>query len=174
MLRNYLKIAVAGLTLVVSGCQDTRCLLGETDRQFSDAADYKIKIKAEPYVEHIMSRTIERTLTSYGINGTYAINVTVEKHEAPVAFTEKEVAKEQIRLIAKIELYDSDYTKLAERKLDTFSTYDVCDTLPYADLASRRQANMAVINNLSESVAMAIVSALKDAKQSKNHVSGGV
>jgi hypothetical protein len=126
-----------------------------------------MKIKAEPYVEHIMSHTIERALLGYGIGGTYVINVTVEKHEAPVAFTEKEVAKEQIRLTAKVEIYDSDYNRLAERRLDTFSTYDVCDTLPYADLASRRQANVAVINNLSESVAMAIVAVLRRGKDSQ-------
>jgi hypothetical protein len=146
----------------VSGCQDTKCLLGEEDKQHLEDMNYKIKIKAEPRVERIMNRTIERTLTSYGISNTYIINVTVEKHEAPVVFTEKEVAKEQIRLTAKIEIYSSDYTKLAERRLDTFSTYDICDALPYADLASRRQANVAVINNLSESVAMAIVSVLRD------------
>jgi hypothetical protein len=153
--------------LTLSGCQDTRCLLGNDGEQHPESMNCKIKIKAEPHVEHIMSRTIERTMTSYGISGTYVINVTVEKHEAPVAFTEKEVAKEQIRLTAKVEIYDNDYTKLAERKLDTFSTYDVCDTLPYADLASRRQANIAVINNLSESVAMAIVSVLKVDRDSK-------
>ncbi|MDR1365116.1 MAG: hypothetical protein LBJ42_00835, partial [Holosporales bacterium] len=60
-------------------------------------------------------------------------------------------------------IYDPNYVKIAEKRLDTFSTYDVCDTLPYADLASKRQASAAAINDLSNSVAMAIVAVLRQA-----------
>jgi hypothetical protein len=149
--------------LATSGCQDTRFLLDSRSDQHLSEQDYKIKIIAqEQSIAHTIRNVMERTLQAHSVRNDIHVKVTLEVHESPVAFTEKEVAKEQVRLAAKVEIYDDSYTRqLAEKRVDTFVTYDVCDTLPYADLASKRQAVAAAANDLGHSIAMIVVSALK-------------
>jgi hypothetical protein len=161
MLRSSVKIALCGLicTLALVGCSSTRPLLpGKTSNQNSA----NIKIKADPYVEYKIRGVIEKSMLLYSINpNKYNINIEIKEYTASVVYTEKQVAKEQARIVAKIEVYDIDYNKLADKNVEAFTTYEVCDELPHAVQASRKQATNTVLDELAYSITMAIMSVLK-------------
>ncbi|MDR0942410.1 MAG: hypothetical protein LBM19_02210 [Holosporales bacterium] len=162
MLRNSLKVAICGLIILATGgCSNTRLLLGNS-RSLDNQGSYDIKIKADPYAEYKIRNIIEKSLPLYGVDlKNYKITIVIVEKNSSVAYTEKEVAKEQVRIAAEIEIYDKEYNKLSEKCLDTFSTYEVCDTLPYSDLASRKQAINAMLNDLGNAITLAIVSEMR-------------
>ncbi|MDR3224213.1 MAG: hypothetical protein LBT03_01325 [Holosporales bacterium] len=161
MLRNNFKISLCGLipcVVFLDGCSDTRPLIGkEAQAQKSNS----IKIIADPYVEYKIRDTLETSLCSYEICiDDYRIYITINENDSSVVFTERQVAKEQLRMTAKVELCDKDYNKLAEKSVDTYSTYEVCDDIPYSALASRKQAIDAVLYELGNSITLVIVSCI--------------
>ncbi len=163
MLRNSFKIAFCGLTilLVVGGCSSTRPLLTESPSA-KQLKHNNIKIKADPYVEYKIRCTIEKMLPFYIKNiENYMINIDINENSSSVVYTERQVAKEQLRISAKIEIYDKNYNKIQDKLVDAFSTYEVCDDLPFSVLASKKQARNSILNELANSIALAISSVLK-------------
>jgi hypothetical protein len=148
--------------LVLFGCSSTRILLsgGETSN-----GSARIRIKSDPYAEYRIRGAIEKSLALYSTNlNRCNINIEIKENTASVVYTEKQVAKEQARIIAKIEIYDENYNKLAAKSVEAFSTYEVCDEFPHAVLASRRQATNTVLDELAHSITMVIVSVLREKK----------
>lgn len=164
MLRNCLKVALCGLIgLSINGCTSTRPLLSVVDRggqSVVESAD--VKIKAEPIVEYQISEVIARTLFNYVQNPQdYIITVKVTEHSSSALYTQKQVAKEQLRMAASINVYDKDYNEIGSKLVDAFSTYEVCDELPFSVLSSKTQARNTVTQELANSIVFAIVSIIK-------------
>ena len=162
MLRNSLQIALCGLSvlLFVSGCTSTRPLL-TGDNVGVQAILPNLKIKADQYVEYIVRRRIEKELPLYVKNiRDYNINITISEHYSDSVFTERQVTKEQVRMAARVEIFDKDYDEVASRLLDSFSTYEVCDDMPFSVAASRKQARRSVMENLAQSITLAITSSV--------------
>jgi hypothetical protein len=86
-----------------------------------------------------------------------SIRVTVTEKSSSVVYTEKQVAKEQLRLVAHVEVYDSEHNQLANKGLDVFSTYEVGDDMPYSDSISKTQVLEDMIQELANSVTLMIV-----------------
>jgi hypothetical protein len=66
-----------------------------------------------------------------------------------------------MKITATVKVYDKNYRHIATKKLDSYSTYEVCDDLPYSGLASRRQAIDAILDDLAHSIIFAIISSIK-------------
>lgn len=164
MFRNNLKIAFCGLIILsvflVGGCSSTRPLLIENS---SNERFYNnINIKSDPYAEYRIRSIIEKSLPFYVSNiEKYMINIDVKENSSSVVYTERQVAKEQLRISAKIEIYDKNYNKLSDKLVDAFSTYEVCDDLPFSVLASKKQARDSILNELANSIVLAVASVLK-------------
>ena len=84
--------------------------------------------------------------------------MTIKENSSSAVYTQKQVAKEQLRMVASIVVYDREYNELGSRLVDAFSTYEVCDDLPYSVLASKNQAWNTVSQELANSIVMAVVS----------------
>lgn len=163
MLRNCLKVALCGLIgLSIHGCTSTRPLLPVVDRSGQSVESADVKIKAEPIVEYQISQVIARTLSNYVQNPQdYIITIKVTEHSSSALYTQKQVAKEQLRMAASINVYDKDYNEIGSKLVDAFSTYEVCDELPFSVLSSKTQARNTVTQELANSIVFAIVSIIK-------------
>lgn len=155
MLRNSLKITLCGLIILcLCGCSSTRPLL-VSDHQ--NVSLDNVKIKADPAIEYRVSGIIKRLLPHYVKDPeNYVINITVKETSSSAVYTRKEVAKEQLRMAALIEVYDKEYNEIGSRVIDSFATYEVCDELPFSVLSSQTQARNTVADSLAESVVLAI------------------
>lgn len=164
MLRNCLKVALCGLIgLSINGCTSTRPLLSVVDRSGQSVESADVKIKAEPIVEYQISQVIARTLSNYVQNPQdYIITIKVTEHSSSALYTQKQVAKEQLRMAASINVYDKDYNEIGSKLVDAFSTYEVCDELPFSVLSSKTQARNTVTQELANSIVFAIVSIIKE------------
>lgn len=164
MLRNCLKVALCGLIgLSINGCTSTRPLLSVVDRSGRSVESADVKIKAEPIVEYQISRVIARTLSNYIQNPQdYIITIKVTEHSSSALYTQKQVAKEQLRMAASINIYDKDYNEIGSKLVDAFSTYEVCDELPFSVSSSKTQARNTVTQELANSIVFAIVSIIKE------------
>ena len=161
MLRNCFKIAICGIiSLLLQGCFETTPLLGP----FGNAkGKFDISIKAEePYEKYRLTGRIERMLPLCVKDlHLYKINIEVRGQTASAVYTERQVTKEQLRMAAKIEVYDKAYSKIGEKLVDAFSTYETCDNLPFSVFAAKKQAKNAVLDELANSISLAIVSIVK-------------
>ena len=157
MLRDSLKGAICGLIVIaLCGCSSTRPLL---DSRHEELSLCNVKIKADPRVEYQISGIINRLLPHYVKNPKdYFIAVTIKESSSSAVYTQRQVAKEQLRMAASVVVYDREYNELGSRLVDSFSTYEVCDDLPYSVLASKNQAWNTVSQELANSIVMAVVS----------------
>ncbi|MDR1391355.1 MAG: hypothetical protein LBI95_03255 [Holosporales bacterium] len=167
MLRNSVKIAFCGLSIaIVAGCSSTQPLLlkSRSVHKFDN-----IKINAEPYSEYRIRRIVENTLPLYiERHDRYRINIELTERDLSAVYTEKQVTKEQLRIAAKIEIYDEQYNLIATMLTDAFSTYEVCDDLPFSVLASKKQAKDSVLTELANAIVLTISEVLKQ-HQIKNN-----
>ncbi len=163
MLRNCFKIAICGLiSLLLLGCSETTPLLTNAN---SIKGSFDINIKAKPYEKYRVMGIIERTLPLYIKDlSLYKINIEIKGQTSSAVYTERQVTKEQLRMAAKIQVYDKSYNELGEKLVDAFSTYETCDNLPFSVLASKKQAQNAVLDELANSIVLAIVSVIKSCK----------
>lgn len=164
MLRNSVKIKICGLIAVLlSACSNTSSLLNNTKETESK---FDLSIKSEPYEKYRIQGIIERCLPLYIRDASqYKINIELNSHDSPAVYTERQVTKGQLRIAAKVRVYDKSYNELGERLVDSFSTYETCDDLPFSVLASKTQAKNAVIDELGNSIALSIVSIIQSRKQ---------
>jgi hypothetical protein len=124
-----------------------------------------IQIKAEPDTEYLMSRVLNRGLPYYvHTNDLLHIQVETKEHESAAVYTERQVAKNQLRLEANVRVLDKDYTELGSRKVDSFTTYEVCDDMPFSVVSAKKQARTSVTNDLANSIVLAIHNILSHAK----------
>ena len=151
MLRNSLKIAFCGIiSILLAACTATHPILVSGAQNTSLK---NVKIKAEPKIEYRISGVVKRLLPHYVKDpNNYIINITVKESSSSAIYTQKEVAKEQLRMAALVEVYDKEYDKIGSRLVDSFSTYEVCDEMPFSVLASQTQARNAIADSLAESI----------------------
>ncbi len=163
MLRNCFKIAICGLiSLLLLGCSETTPLLTNAN---SIKGNFDISIKAEPYEKYRVMGIVERNLPLYIKDlSLYKINIEIKGQTSSAVYTERQVTKEQLRMTAKIQVYDKCYNELGEKLVDAFSTYETCDNLPFSVLASKKQAQNAILDELANSIVLAIVSVIKSCK----------
>lgn len=160
MLRNSLKIAFCGLiALLFQGCSETRSLL---TKEQNYASKFDINIKAEPYEKYRILGIIERSLPLYVKDlSLYKINIEIKDQVASAVYTERQVTKKQLRMAARVQVLDKQYNQLGEKLVDAFSTYEVSDDLPFSVLSSKKQAQNAVMDELANSVVLAIAAIIK-------------
>lgn len=163
MLRNYFKITICGLiSILLAGCSETTSLLSNSG---NFKGKFDISIKSEPYEKYRIMGIINRTLPLYVKDlKLYKINIEIKGQTSSAVYTERQVTKEQLCMAAKIQIYDKYYNELGERLVDAFSTYETCDNLPFSVLASKKQAHNAVLDELANSIVLAIVSITKSCK----------
>lgn len=116
-----------------------------------------LHIKADPYVEYRFLGALQRLLLIYMPASTqYEITIEIKEHESSAIYTQKEIAKEQIRMTAHIDVYDSYYNHIGSKMLDTYSTYEACDEVPHSVTTAKLQARDTVIHELAQASALAI------------------
>ncbi|MBQ8650937.1 MAG: hypothetical protein IJ481_00190 [Alphaproteobacteria bacterium] len=154
MLRNYIKSSYCGLiAILVSSCSTTNFLLEDTNR--AQCVNDDLMIVGEPFYEYKLRSQLPKNLRSHGFDfSKHKIKVILSERGGSVAFTGGGIAKEQIRLIANVILYDKNYTKLSEKVLDAYTTYEISDRIPYAAHSSKEQAKDIVIEELAYSIAI--------------------
>jgi hypothetical protein len=160
MLRNNLKIKICGLVIIllITGCSSTRLLLRSPVSHTSNK-NIPIKFKAEPYYEYKLRDIIERYLNACSINmQNYNISIEVKETESQIAFSEKDILKEQKRISAKVEIYDREYNEISSTLLDSSSTYEVNDNYPYAGISSKKASTESVLLDLGNNIALYIAS----------------
>jgi hypothetical protein len=154
----------AAANLLTTGCTGIRPLLGDMQQNSPDATYKNIKIIGDPYHEYRLRCVIEATLPSYPVNiDAHKISIELVEDKSSVVYTEKQVAKEQLKIAAKITICDLNYTVVSSKKVDAYSTFEVRDDLPYSDLASKKQTTDIVLNELAHSIVLAIVAGIKSA-----------
>lgn len=163
MLRNYFKIAICGLiSILLLGCSETTSLLNNSS---NIKGKFDISIKSEPHEKYRILGIIEQTLPLYIKDLTlYKINIEIKGQTSSAVYTERQVTKEQLHMAAKIQVYDKYYNELGEKLVDVFSTYETCDNLPFSVLASKKQSQNAVLDELANSIIFAIVAIIKSYK----------
>lgn len=160
MLRNSLKIALCGLTiLILCACTNNKPLLVHSPQK---ARFSNIKIKADPYLEYLICGKINDALPLYIEHPeNYLINITISEKSSSAVYTQEQVAKEQLRVVALIEIYDRQYNAIGSKLVDAFSTYEVCDDIPFSVLSSKKQARSTVAQELANAIVFAIRSLIK-------------
>jgi hypothetical protein len=145
--------------LVLVGCEDIRPILTKTSQ--TRARYVNVKIKGDPYYEYRIRGIIERTLPSYHIKiDDYRISIELSETKSSVVYTTKQIAKDQIKVTASVTIHDKNFNPIATKKVDSYSTYEVCDDLPYADQASKKQATDSVLEDLANAIVLIIVSSV--------------
>lgn len=163
MLRDSLKIAFCGLAFILGGCgESTHFLVSFAPCSVKPWMESNIRIKTnDPYVEYKVREVLENSLVGYGRQlENYIINIQIYEKSESAIYTEKQVAKEQIRMWTKVEIFDKYYNRISEKVIDSFSTYDVCDEQPFAALSSKNQVRDSVVIDLANSIFLVILESL--------------
>ena len=155
MLRDSLQVAFSGLVVLsLSACTTVKPLIVKETR---NAQLKNLHIKADPYLEYKFVGTFQRLLSEYlPANNKYEITIELQEHTSSAIYTQKEIAKEQIRMTAHIEVYDSAYNHIGSKMLDTYSTYDACDEMPHSVITAKLHAQDTVIQELAQASALAV------------------
>lgn len=164
MLRDSLQIALCGLIVLnVTACTSVRPLIVCR----SEHAELRnLHIKADPYVEYRFAGELRRILPQYIIDSDkYVITIEVNENTSSAIYTQKEVAKEQIRMTSHIAVYDSFYNHLGSKQLDTYSTYEVCDEMPYSIITAKKHARDTATQELAQASVLAVKAIIMDAKK---------
>ena len=167
MLRNSLKISICGLIAsVLIGCSDTTPLLGDNVGACQCNSLDSIKIKADAYYEHVLRSRLSKILaTYYDKLRNYKITVTLKEENDTAVYSDREVIKEQKRLIAHIEICDKNLKTVLEKVLDSFSTYEIKDEIPFASISSQKQVTNLLLNDISSNIGLVIIKFLKTSSQ---------
>jgi hypothetical protein len=121
-----------------------------------------ITIEADPGIRYSIRNILEESLPLYlPKHSRLFIHIKIADRSASVVYTERQIAKEQLRLSAHITVYDSEHNQLGDKCLDVFSTYEVGDALPYSDTVSKSQVIESMTTELGNSITMAIVAVMK-------------
>ena len=155
MLRNSLQGAFCGLIFFcVTACTSTKPLFsaGGVEGTYNN-----VRIKADPFVQYRFSDVLNHTLPHYVPNlMKYIITINITESSLPAMYTSEQVAKDQMRIVAYIEVYDKEYTNIGSKTLDSLTTYEVGDDLPHTINLTRNQARISAINDLANASALAI------------------
>ncbi len=167
MLRNCYKIAYSGLiSIILVACQSTRPLLS-SGPEIGHCGEDSVIIDAEPADKFLIESKLKHMLRIYGFDfNKYNIKVEIAEYTEPAAFTGKQVVKEQIRIAARVTLYDKEFTQIASKVHDSFTTYEVSDTLPYSALTSKRQTRLTVLDDLVNGTVLQVVQMVREHEQS--------
>jgi hypothetical protein len=163
MLRDRVKGALSGLIAVAAAittsCTDIRPLL--SNQRHGSYKEYRnVRIKGEPYYEYRIRGVLESVLPAYPMNlDNYRVNIELIENKSSVVYTEKQIAKKQLKIAAKVTVYDVNYNLISSKNVDSYSTYEVSDDLPYSDLASKKQATDVVLDDLAHSIVLVIIEA---------------
>lgn len=112
-----------------------------------------------PSISHQIERTLAFKLSKYANQlKKYRIKIDVKKEGNIAAWSDKEVVKEEMRLVATVGIMTSAYLPLTTKTIDVFATYEVNDLAPFASISSKTQTVQALANDLSNVVAMLILS----------------
>ena len=152
MLRNSVQIALCGL-VALTACTSTRPLLTQGKVKGISA---NIKIKAEPDVVYKFSGMLSKLQNEYLNNNEFVVTIEIKEQTSSAIYTATETTKDQIRMTAKIDVYDKGYTHKATEILDTYSTYEIADELPFSAMSSKNNARETVIQELAHATALAI------------------
>lgn len=165
MLRDSIQIAICGLiSLTVSACTAVKPVI--VDR-FEHTKLKHLHIKADPYIEYRFAGELNRILSGYLVgDDAYVITIEIKENTSSAIYTHKEVAKEQIRMTSHIAVYDSSYNHIGSKCLDTYSTYESCDEMPYSVVTAKSHARDSVIQELAQASALAIKAIIIDTDQS--------
>ena len=155
MLRNCLQVTFSGLvTISLSACTNVKPLLA-TEAKSTHLN--KLYIKADPYVGYRFSNVFQRLVSTYlPANTQYEITIEIKEHESSAIYTQKEIAKEQIRMTAHIDVYDNFYNHIGSKMLDPYSTYEACDEMPHSVTTAKLHTRDVVIQELAQASALAI------------------
>jgi hypothetical protein len=116
-----------------------------------------IKIKApSPQIEYSLRRHLSNKLSRYNL-GKYKIKIIIEEESDVAAFSEREVVKEQKRLIACLVILDKNYNEICRTKTDSYSTYEVNDNVPLASMESEESTTNLLAQNLAEELERLII-----------------
>ena len=155
MLRKSIQSAICGLVIpCVVACSSTHPLLSE---QTSPGGKAEVKIKATPYVEYRFLGVLRPMLDKYIPDSErYLITVEITEQSSSAVYSAKEVVKDQVRMIEKIEVFDKEQNSIGSKVLDTYTTYEVSDELPSSGMSSKQNAMNSVIDELANASVLAI------------------
>ncbi len=154
MLRNCAKITLCGIIITaISGCQNTTPLFkNNCDNSYNNLSFIKIKAPS-PWMEHHMHRCLVAILGNRSENlKQYKIKINIKEYGDVAAFSEKEVVKEEQKLVAHLQIFDKKYVLLQDMTIDSYTTYDVSDSIPFATLSEKHSAYKLLIKNLSNEI----------------------
>lgn len=165
MLRNSAKKPLCGLAiLLITGCSNVSPLIDNGDTETNNYCKLSnIKINSDPYYEYKIKSSISKILSPYKKKlSRYKIKIDIKEESGTEAYTEKEVVKEQKRIIAHIKISDSKHNEIFSNKVDSFASYEVNDSAPFASISSEKQATDSMLIDLSNNISMVILSFLKN------------
>ena len=167
MLRDSLQVTLCGLVaLILSACTTVRPLI------VKDTVSTQLKnlhVKADPYLEYRFVGAFQLLLSNYlPDNSQYEITIEIQEHISSAIDTQNEIAKEQIRMTAHINVYDSAYSHIGAKMLDTYSTYEACDEMPHSVTTAKLHARDAVIQELAQASALAIKAIIAEKGKNPN------
>lgn len=151
MLRNCAKITFCGLVLTVcNGCHNTHPLMINVDGQKAmDLARFKISAPT-PLMEYNIRRELAASLVGYSEKlRDYTIVINIKSESDVAAFSDKEVVKEQIRFVCSVRILNKELKQVMEKHIESFSTYEVNDAAPFADVSSKSAAVQHMCADLS-------------------------
>lgn len=164
MLRNSSKIQVCGLiALILSGCSSFSPLMVEGAGHSDFHKILNIKINADPYYEYRIRSVLSVALAPYSqILSRYVVKIEIKEDSGAMAYSEKEVLKEQKRLICHLKIFDQKYNEVFQTNVDSFASYEVRDNAPFTSMSSEKQTTDLLLNDLSNNTALVIIAFLRD------------
>ncbi len=142
---------------IITGCHNTRALIVQSKAGcLLDSTRIKIE-SPNPAIEHQIRRNLLYKLSNYAKKlQNYTIAIKIQKESDTATFSEKEVIKEQMRLIASIKIFDKNNETILKKSVDSYSSYEVNDMAPFASVSSKIDAVNSTTNDISNAI-MAII-----------------
>lgn len=149
--------------MVIAGCHNTRSLVTQCEwGYFLDPTRIKIE-SPNPAIEHQIRRVLLYRLSNYAEKLLdYTIAIKIQKESDTAAFSEKEVIKQQMRLIASVRILDKNKEVVLKKSIDSYSSYEVNDIAPFASVSSKMDAMSSITNDISNAITAIILTFLRE------------
>ena len=157
MLRDHFKAAFCGLIgFGLLGCSNTTPLLREADCSADILSN--IKISGDVAYAYKLRGYLKNELVSCDKSVlNYQVNIELKEDSDDTMFSEKEIVKEQTRIIYTVEILDEKRNEVLKKSMDSFSTYEVEDDMPFASMSSKNAAIENMLSEIAHNIALIIL-----------------
>ncbi len=94
----------------------------------------------------------------------YLIEIDISNEEGTATYNEKEVTKEQVLFKTFVRIYNKNRELVMNTYFDTYSSFFVRDDIPIASISSRCNTLDSIIQNISNTLSIRIISFIEDNK----------